>query len=127
MKICIIAFDNKAEVAAELCQIFCGALCRQDVFATGTVSKYIEETAGFHVKELLGVNAGGVEQVSQLVACRDADLVICLRDAFVDSPEVNELIRACDFYGVPVATGLSTAKILLSALSRKNTAEMFGK
>lgn len=130
MKICIISFENKAEVTQELCVRFCGALCRHEVLATGTAAKYIEEAAGFHVGALLGVGSGGVEQVTQLVSCRAADMVICIRDGgplHSEEPEVSTLIRACDFHDVPVATGLATARILLQNLSRQNSAEMMRK
>lgn len=130
MRICIISMENKAEVTLELCVQYCGALCRHEVCATGTAAASIEAAAGFHVRELLGVGSGGVEQVTRLVACRDADLVICIRDAsplHPESPVVSDLIRSCDFHGVPIATGLATARILLQNLSRQNSAEMMRK
>ena len=130
MKICIIAFENKMDVTEELCVRFCGALCRHTVLATGTAAKQIENTAGFRTEALLGVSSGGIEQVTQLVACGDCGLVLCLRDAsplHEPVPELADLVRTCDFYGVPVATGLATARILLQNLSVQNNAAMFKK
>ena len=49
------------------------------------------------------------------------DLVIFLRDPLTPKthePDVNDVVRLCDTYNIPLATNLATAKLLIKALDR---------
>ena len=49
------------------------------------------------------------------------DLVIFLRDPLTPKthePEVNDVVRLCDTYNIPLATNLATAELLIKALDR---------
>ena len=49
------------------------------------------------------------------------DLVIFLRDPLTPKthePDVNDVVRLCDTYNIPLATNLATAELLLTALDR---------
>ncbi len=125
MKICIIACENKTDTAAALCAEYCGTLCRHNISAGSTLASVLRECSGLEVADLLNWGEGCVEQVTQLVACGEADMIICLRDPSPSAalmPELSELIRVADFYGVPVATGTAGAEILLHSLSRREAA-----
>ena len=49
------------------------------------------------------------------------DLVIFLRDPQnpkSHEPDVNNVVRLCDTYNIPLATNLATAELLVKALDR---------
>ena len=49
------------------------------------------------------------------------DLVIFLRDPLTPKthePDVNDVVRLCDTYNIPLATNLATAELLIKALDR---------
>ena len=49
------------------------------------------------------------------------DLVIFLRDPLtskVHEPDVNNVIKLCDMYNIPMATNLATAELLIKSLDR---------
>ena len=49
------------------------------------------------------------------------DLVIFLRDPHnpkLHEPDVNDVVRLCDTYNIPLATNLATAELLIKALER---------
>ena len=53
------------------------------------------------------------------------DLVIFLRDPFnpkTHEPDVNNVIRLCDSYNIPLASNLATAELLIKALDRGDLA-----
>ena len=48
-------------------------------------------------------------------------LVIFLRDPLTPKthePDVNDVVRLCDTYNIPLATNLATAELLIKALDR---------
>ena len=49
------------------------------------------------------------------------DLVIFLRDPLnpkQHEPDVNNVVKLCDMYNIPLATNLATAELLIKALDR---------
>ena len=64
---------------------------------------------------------GGVQQITSRVACDEVDLVLFFRDPLkVDASSLNEqnLLRLCDMHGVPIATNIATAEVLLRGLDQ---------
>lgn len=62
---------------------------------------------------------GGDQQIGSMIADSDLDLIIFLRDPLTaqpHEPDVNALLRLCDVTNTPLATNLSSAEIMLSAL-----------
>ena len=51
----------------------------------------------------------------------EMDLVIFLRDPNnpkPHGPDVNNVVRLCDIYNIPLATNLASAELLIKALDR---------
>ena len=51
----------------------------------------------------------------------EMDLVIFLRDPHnpkSHEPDVNDVVRLCDTYNIPLATNLASAELLIKALDR---------
>ncbi|MNF02221.1 Methylglyoxal synthase [compost metagenome] len=64
---------------------------------------------------------GGDQQIGSLVAQDELDLIIFLRDPLMaqpHEPDITALLRLCDVYGIPVATNIATAEILVKAIDR---------
>ena len=64
---------------------------------------------------------GGTEQLGSQIAQNDIDALIFLRDAMEPKPHepnVNDVVRLCDMYNIPIATNLATAELLVLALDR---------
>ena len=64
---------------------------------------------------------GGDQQIGSMIACGELDLVIFLRDPLTaqpHEPDVSALLRLCDVTNIPLATNISSAEIMLTALER---------
>ena len=51
----------------------------------------------------------------------DMDLLIFFRDPLTPrshEPDVNDIVRVCDIYNIPMATNIATAEALIMALDR---------
>ena len=59
--------------------------------------------------------------MAAMIEHNEMDLVIFLRDPFCPKnhePDVNDVVRLCDSYNIPLATNLATAELLIKALDR---------
>lgn len=64
---------------------------------------------------------GGDQQIGAMVAQDELDLIIFLRDPLMaqpHEPDITALLRLCDVYGIPVATNIATAEVLVKAIDR---------
>ncbi len=116
MRIALIAHDKKKNeiirfaLENELC------LAHHELFATGTTGKLINENTKLKVHCFKSGPLGGDQEVGAKVANGGIDLVIFLRDPLTSQPhepDINALLRLCDVYDIPLATNLSTAKMLI--------------
>lgn len=121
MEIAIIADDKKKELMVEFCIAYCGILSKHNLCATSKTAKYISESTGLNIENLLAGSLGGTEQIASRIAYNEIDLLIFFRDtstdALLDSDDIN-MLRMCDVYNVPCATNIATAEILVRALDR---------
>ena len=62
-----------------------------------------------------------MQQVAARIACNEVDMVLFFRDPMgndvFDANDVN-LLRLCDMHGIPVATNIATAEVLIHGLDR---------
>jgi methylglyoxal synthase len=71
---------------------------------------------------------GGDQQIGAMIATDEVLGVVFLRDPLTaqpHEPDVSAFLRLCDVHSVPVATNVTSARILLTALA--NTPELFDK
>ena len=64
---------------------------------------------------------GGQQQLAAQIEHNQMDLVIFLRDPLnpkQHEPDVNNVVKLCDMYNIPLATNLATAELLIKALDR---------
>lgn len=79
------------------------------------------ESTNLNIHRFLSGPLGGDQQIGALIAQNEMDLVIFLRDPLMaqpHEPDITALLRLCDVHGIPVATNMATAEILIRALDR---------
>lgn len=121
MNIALIAHDRKKDDMLDFVTAYVHVFARQRLFATGTTGRLIMEKTGLPVHRFLSGPLGGDQQIGALVAENKIDLLIFLRDPLTaqpHEPDIQALLRLCDVHGVPVATNIATAELLVRALER---------
>ncbi|MCI9181043.1 MAG: methylglyoxal synthase [Lachnospiraceae bacterium] len=121
MNIGLIAHDAKKKLMQNFCIAYRGILSKNELYATGTTGRLIEEVANLNVHKYLAGHLGGGQQLAAQIEHNEIDLVIFLRDALSaksHEPDVNNVVRLCDMHNIPLATNLATAELLIKALDR---------
>jgi methylglyoxal synthase len=130
MNIALIAHDAKKKLMQNFCIAYRGILCKNELYATGTTGRLIEEVTNLNVHKFLAGHLGGEQQIGAQIEHNQIDLVIFLRDPLTaqpHEPDVSALLRLCDVQRIPLATNASSAKIMLEALKSNMFSELFGK
>ena len=121
MTIGLIAHDAKKKLMQNFCIAYRGILSKHSLYATGTTGRLIEAVANLNINKHLAGHLGGIQQMAAQIEHNDMDLVIFLRDPLMPKshePDVNDVVRLCDTYNIPLATNLATAELLIKALDR---------
>ena len=64
MNIGLIAHDSKKKLMQNFCIAYRGILCKNELYATGTTGRLIEEVTNLNVHKYLAGHLGGVQPVS---------------------------------------------------------------
>jgi len=121
MNIGLVAHDSKKKLMQNFCIAYRGILCKNDLYATGTTGRLIEEVANLQIHKYLAGRLGGTQQLGAQIEHNEIDLVIFLRDPLMPKshePDVNIIVRLCDEHNIPLATNVATAELLIRALDR---------
>ena len=121
MNIAFIAHDAKKKLMQNFCIAYRGILSRNILYATGTTGRLIEEVTNLNIHKYLAGHLGGEQQLCAQIEHNQLDLVIFLRDPVtkkMHEPDVNNVVRFCDMYNIPLATNLATAELLIKSLDR---------
>lgn len=121
MNIALIAHDAKKKLMQNFCIAYRSILSKNDLFATGTTGRLIEEVTNLNIHKYLAGHLGGVQQIGAQIEHNQIDLVIFLRDPLTSKshePDVNNVVKLCDMYNIPLATNLASAELLIKALDR---------
>ena len=120
MNIALIAHDAKKELMVQFCIAYCGVLSRHNLSATGTTGKLVSEATGLSITRYMSGAQGGDQQIAARIACDEIDLLLFFRDPMVPVTEPNDydMLRLCDIRGIPVATNIATAEVLIHGLER---------
>ena len=119
MKIGMLAHDSKKMLMQNLCIAYQGVLKKNDLYATGTTGRAIEEQTNLTVHKYLPGHLGGVQQLGAQIESNDLDLMIFLREPVAPKktdPDADYLFRLCDRNNIPLATNLATAELLIRSL-----------
>ncbi len=121
MNIALIAHDAKKKLMQNFCIAYRGILVKNELYATGTTGRLIEEVTNLNIHKFLAGHLGGEQQISAQIEHNQMDLVIFLRDPSTPKshePDVNNVIKLCDMYNIPLATNLASAELLIKSLDR---------
>jgi methylglyoxal synthase len=122
MNIALIAHDRKKEEIVNFVVAFEHVFENgHQLYATGTTGQRIMDATNLKVQRFMSGPLGGDQQIGALVAQNEMDLVVFLRDPLMaqpHEPDITALLRLCDVQGIPVATNIATAEILIKALER---------
>ncbi|WP_252311812.1 methylglyoxal synthase [Sinobaca sp. H24] len=119
MKIALIAHDKKKEDMVSFTQKYRQILQGHQLYATGTTGKRIQTEADLDVHCFQSGPIGGDQQIGALVATDQMNCILFFRDPLTaqpHEPDVSALLRLCDVHGVPLATNIATAEILIKAI-----------
>ncbi len=121
MNIGLIAHDSKKALMQNFCIAYRGILSKHNLYATGTTGRLVEEVTNLNIHKYLAGPMGGSQQRGAQIAQNDMAALICLRDPMAPKahePELNDVIRLCDTYNIPLATNLATAELIVLAIDR---------
>lgn len=119
MNVGLIAHDSKKRSMQDLCIAYGNILAKNQIYATDTTGRLIEEVTNLKIHKFLPGHLGGKEQMASLIANNEMDMVIFLRNPdspTTHEPDVNDVVKLCDKYNIPIATNLATAELLIMAL-----------
>lgn len=119
MNIGLIAHDSKKKLMQNFCIAYRGIMSKNELYATGTTGRLIEEVTNLNVHKFLAGHLGGQQQLSAHIEQNLIDLVIFLRDPLSPKshePDVNNVVKICDMHNIPLATSVATAELLIKAL-----------
>ena len=116
MNIGLIAHDSKKKLMQNFCVAYRGIMSKNELYATGTTGRLIEEVTNLNVHKFLAGHLGGQQQLSAHIEQNLIDLVIFLRDPLSPKshePDVNNVVKICDMHNIPLATNVATAELLI--------------
>jgi methylglyoxal synthase len=114
----LIAHDGKKAQMVGFVKDNFSLLEKFDLVATATTGSVVAE-AGLKVRRMLSGPVGGDVQIAALVATDRCQGVIFLRDPLgmhPHDPDISTLMRICDVHNVPLATNLSSARLVIQGL-----------
>lgn len=121
MNIALIAHDEKKEAMVQFSIAYEHILKEHNLYATGTTGKRIMENTKLQMTRLMSGPLGGDQQIGALVAENKMDLVLFFRDPLTaqpHEPDIIALLRLCDVYGIPLATNMATAEVLIKSIEQ---------
>ena len=74
MNIGLIAHDAKKKLMQNFCIAYRGILCKNELYATGTTGRLIEEVANLNVHKYLAGHLGGEQQLCAQIEHNQIDL-----------------------------------------------------
>src|SRR5437867_802293 len=117
----LVAHDEKKDDLLRLAKRYRSSLARLHLLATSHTGTLLSEEIGLPVERFRSGPEGGDIQIGARIVQGDVDAVVFLRDpltAHPHEPDIQALLKVCDVHGVPVATNLASAEILLRSLSQ---------
>ncbi|MDW0118375.1 methylglyoxal synthase [Sporosarcina thermotolerans] len=133
VKIALIAHDKKKDEMVNFTIAYEHIFSKYELYATGTTGTRIMQETGLQVHRMMSGPLGGDQQIGSMIATGKMDLIIFFRDPLTaqpHEPDVSALLRLCDVYGIPLATNIATAELLIKSVEKgyfswRNTAEKY--
>jgi len=125
-KVALIAHDRKKPEMIALCRDFLEVLSQEELVATQGTGSLIQDLTGLHLTQVNSGEKGGDLQIGAMIASDEVKAVVFLRDpltAHPHEPDINAVLKVCDVNDVPLATNISTARLVLGHLKDLQGAE----
>lgn len=119
MKIALIAHDKKKDEMVNFSIAYEAFFSKYTLCATGTTGKRIMAETNLTVERMMSGPLGGDQQIGSMIATGEMDLILFFRDPLTaqpHEPDVSALLRLCDVYGIPLATNIATAELLIHSI-----------
>jgi methylglyoxal synthase len=117
-RIALVAHDNKKNDLMEWVLHNREVLSKQELFATGTTGKLIEEKLDRPVRKLMSGPMGGDQQIGSMIANGEIDMMFFFWDPMEAQPhdsDVKALLRLCVLWNIPMACDRATADFLITS------------
>ena len=121
MNIALIAHDKKKSEMVNFTIAYEHIFTKHSLYATGTTGKRIMDETKLSIERVMSGPLGGDQQIGSMIATGDMDLIIFFRDPLTaqpHEPDVSALLRLCDVYGIPLATNIATAELLIRSIEK---------
>ena len=121
MNIALIAHDKKKDQLVQFSTAYQAIFSKHNLFATGTTGLRISEATGLKIHRFQSGPLGGDQQIGAMIAKNEMDAIFFFRDPLTaqpHEPDVTALVRLCDVYGIPLATNMGTAELLIRGLDQ---------
>ena len=121
MNIGLVAHDAKKKLMQNFCIAYRGILSKHELYATATTGILVENVTNLSIHKYLAGHLGGKQQLGSQIEHNEIDLMIFFRDQLSPrshEPDVNDIVKLCDMYNIPIATNIATAEALILALDR---------
>lgn len=121
MKIALIAHDEKKDEMVNFTIAYESIFEDHTLYATGTTGKRIMDETSLHVNRMNSGPLGGDQQIGAMISTGELDLILFFRDPLTaqpHEPDVSALLRLCDVYGIPLATNIATAELLIRSIEK---------
>mgnify|MGYP000053131298 CR=1 FL=1 len=119
-KIALIAHDNMKDDIVAFVKNHVDFFRNYELVATGTTGQKIMDATGLNIHRYQSGPIGGDQQIGAEIATNNILAVFFLRDPLTaqpHEPDISALIRLADVHKIPIATNISTAELLVKALS----------
>jgi methylglyoxal synthase len=116
----LIAHDARKDDLVAFARRWRAQLARFPLLATGTTGQRLADEVGLDVERVSSGPVGGDVQIGARLVAGELAGVLFLRDpmtAHPHEPDIQALLKLCDIHGVPVATNLVTAELVLAGLA----------
>ena len=117
----LVAHDEKKDDLLQLAARHRSTLSNLRLIATGHTGGQIADLLDLEVECVHSGPEGGDLEIGARIVAGDVDAVVFLRDPLTShphEPDIQALLKVCDIHGVPLATNLASAEILLRSLSQ---------
>ncbi|MBR2122465.1 MAG: methylglyoxal synthase [Lachnospiraceae bacterium] len=121
MNIALIAHESKKKLMQNFCIAYRSILAKNELYATGSTGRLIEEVTNLNIHKHLTGHLGGMQQVAAQIEHNEIDLVIFLLDPNIPrahEQSSDQIRRICDTHNIPIATNLASAELLIKSLDR---------
>jgi methylglyoxal synthase len=117
----LVAHDEKKDDLLRLAARYRSTLANLRLLATGHTGGQIADALDLEVERVHSGPEGGDLEIGSRIVSGEVDAVVFLRDPLTShphEPDIQALLKVCDIHGVPLATNLASAEILLRSLSQ---------